>query len=105
MPHVRAWLIAGAVGVALAAAAAPLILCQNAIYIPTHARRQPSSAVADELARDAGGQWEAVSIRAADGATLRAWCFTPQHPSGAAVILLHGVADTRRGVLGHARFL
>jgi uncharacterized protein len=105
MPHVRAWLIAGAVGAALAAAAAPLILCQNAIYIPAQARLEPSSALADELAHGDGAQWEAVSIRAADDATLRAWCFTPQHPSGAAVILLHGVADTRRGVLGHARFL
>src|SRR5262249_34415988 len=35
----------------------------------------------------------------------RGWLFTPRAPNGAAVILLHGVGDTRTGVLGHAGYL
>ena len=30
---------------------------------------------------------------------------TPARPNGAAAIVLHGVGDTRLGVLGQARFL
>ena len=43
-----------------------------------------------------------VSISAQDGATLRAWFIAPSHPSGSAVILLHGVADNREGMIGYA---
>jgi fermentation-respiration switch protein FrsA (DUF1100 family) len=42
------------------------------------------------------------SILAADGVKLQAWYIRPAQPTGAAVILLHGVADTRRGVAGYA---
>jgi alpha-beta hydrolase superfamily lysophospholipase len=43
-----------------------------------------------------------VSIRAADGVPLRAWYIDAAHPNGAAVILLHGMADSREGVGGYA---
>lgn len=43
-----------------------------------------------------------VSISAADGATLRGWFVAPAQPGGSAVILLHGVADNREGVIGYA---
>ena len=42
------------------------------------------------------------SISASDGAQLQAWYIRPPRPNGAAVILLHGMADTRRGVAGYA---
>jgi hypothetical protein len=42
------------------------------------------------------------SITAADGAQLQAWYIRSTHPNGAAVILLHGMADTRSGVAGYA---
>src|SRR4051812_50082229 len=41
-----------------------------------------------------------VSIIAADGATLRAWYVEPVSPNGKAVVLFHGVTDTRAGVAG-----
>jgi uncharacterized protein len=41
-----------------------------------------------------------VEMQASDGALLRAWYVTPQVPNGQAVILLHGVTDTRLGVAG-----
>lgn len=42
------------------------------------------------------------SITARDGAQLQAWYIRPAHPNGGAVILLHGMADTREGVAGYA---
>jgi dipeptidyl aminopeptidase/acylaminoacyl peptidase len=48
---------------------------------------------------------ETVRIRAADGALLEAWLFTPASPNGGVRIVLHGVADAWMGVLEHARFL
>jgi hypothetical protein len=41
-----------------------------------------------------------VSIRAVDGALLKAWFVQPPHPSREAVILLHGISDNRMGVSG-----
>lgn len=43
-----------------------------------------------------------VSISAVDGALLRGWFVAPAHPGGSAVILLHGVADNREGMIGYA---
>jgi uncharacterized protein len=46
-----------------------------------------------------------VSVSAGDGVTLRAWLFTLSQVNGDAVILLHGVADNRSGMLGNADLL
>jgi alpha-beta hydrolase superfamily lysophospholipase len=46
-----------------------------------------------------------VSITAGDGATLRGWSIRPLQGNGDAVILLHGVADNRMGMLGYADLL
>ena len=63
----------------------------------------------DEMARSiatsTGGEWRNAEMRSFDGTQLSAWLFTPQHPNGHAVIAMHGVGDSRRGVLGHAHML
>ncbi len=46
-----------------------------------------------------------VQVSAGGGAILRAWQIVPQSPNGDAVILLHGVADNRAGMLGPAEML
>jgi predicted alpha/beta-fold hydrolase len=46
-----------------------------------------------------------VSITAAGGATLHAWSIVPAASNGDAVILLHGQADNRAGMLGPAGLL
>jgi len=43
-----------------------------------------------------------VSIEAADGIVLQAWFFRPDKANGDSVILLHGIADNRQGMLGFA---
>jgi alpha-beta hydrolase superfamily lysophospholipase len=42
---------------------------------------------------------------AADGIHLRGWTLTPPNPNGSWVLLFHGVADNRVGVLGQSEFL
>jgi uncharacterized protein len=46
-----------------------------------------------------------VSIPAADGVVLRAWSIVPDSANGDAVMLLHGQADNRAGMLGPAALL
>lgn len=46
-----------------------------------------------------------VSVVAGDGVTLRGWNIRPLNGNGNAVILLHGVADNRAGMLGNADLL
>jgi len=45
---------------------------------------------------------EDVMITASDGAVLRGWFVQPRQANGNVVLLLHGVADNRQGVLGYA---
>lgn len=43
-----------------------------------------------------------VSITASDGSTLQGWYLRPHDFSASSVILLHGMADNREGVMGYA---
>ncbi|UWZ86690.1 alpha/beta hydrolase [Occallatibacter riparius] len=58
-----------------------------------------------ELAAENHGLLADVSITAGDGSTLRAWSIVPASRNGDAVILLHGQADNRAGLLGPAGLL
>jgi dipeptidyl aminopeptidase/acylaminoacyl peptidase len=80
-------------------------LAENAIRIGPGARSTPRPQEAGAVAQPTGAAWTEASVTASDGAVLRGWLFRPPQPNGAAVILLHGVSDTRRGVLGPAQFL
>jgi alpha-beta hydrolase superfamily lysophospholipase len=44
-------------------------------------------------------------VRAPDGVLLRGWKVAPPQPNGSWVLLLHGVADNRVGVIGQSEFL
>lgn len=52
-----------------------------------------------------GAQREDFDVRAPDGVALRGWKVRPQNPNGSWVLLFHGVADNRIGVLGQAELL
>ena len=52
-----------------------------------------------------GGHREDFNVRAADGILLRGWIVRPDHPNGNWVLLFHGVADNRVGVVRHSEFL
>jgi hypothetical protein len=74
-----------------------------ALHAPRRDRPRPETA--DAIARQTGATWTDAQVTALDGARLDAWFFKPRQPNGSVVILLHGVGDTRSGVLGHAAFL
>src|SRR5215471_105478 len=84
-------------------AAASSFLAENALHVWNH--DPATAAAANAIARQGGSSWQPLQITTNDGARLDAWLFTPEHPNGAAVILMHGVADTRVGMSGHAPFL
>jgi alpha-beta hydrolase superfamily lysophospholipase len=48
---------------------------------------------------------EDLVVTAADGTKLRGWKVRPENPNGSWVLLFHGVADNRIGVVGQAHFL
>ena len=48
---------------------------------------------------------EDLEVRAPDGVLLRGWKVRPREPNGAWVLLFHGVADNRTGMIGQADLL
>jgi alpha-beta hydrolase superfamily lysophospholipase len=103
LPRAKRLLIAAAIGLLIGLPAASCLVAEGALHIWN--RPKPEPRVAQNAAESADATWEPVEIGAADGAPLSAWIFTPRHPNGAAVILLHGVSDTRAGSLAVADFL
>ena len=52
-----------------------------------------------------GSTREDFDVRAPDGVLLRGWKARPKNPNGSWVLLFHGVADNRVGVIGQSEFL
>lgn len=80
-----------------------IVVTDNAVHLP--GRIPPNADAAQRLARGTGSTWKEISVTAADGVALSGWLFTPAEPNSSAVIALHGVGDTRMGMLAHADFL
>lgn len=89
------WIAAGiaAAGIVLWAASG-IVLCEATIRVP--ARPFQSVEISGSHRKD-------VEIRAADAVLLRGWLFVPENSNGNCVIALHGISDTRTGVIGLAR--
>jgi hypothetical protein len=51
-----------------------------------------------------GAHSEEFDMRAPDGALLRGWKVRTAKPNGNWVLVFHGVADNRAGVVGQAQF-
>jgi uncharacterized protein len=60
---------------------------------------------ADASLAHSGGHREDFNVHAPDGILLRGWIVRPDHPNGNWVLLFHGVADNRIGVIGQSEFL
>jgi uncharacterized protein len=67
-----------------------VVLCEAALH--PFRRSVPANARAGD-----------VEISARDGVPLRAWLVAPAQPNGSAVIVLHGIADSRAGQTGLSR--
>jgi uncharacterized protein len=60
---------------------------------------------ADASFANSGGHREDFDVRAPDGILLRGWLVRPDHPNANWVLLFHGVADNRIGVVAQSEFL
>ena len=60
---------------------------------------------ADVTFQPIGAQRENLEVRAPDGALLRGWKVRAAQPNGSWLLLYHGVADNRVGVVGQAELL
>ena len=74
--------------------AAGMVLCENTMHVPK--RATPDIRFPGATRRD-------VQMSASDGAVLRGWFFTPEASNGNVVLVLHGISDSRGGVMGLAR--
>lgn len=91
-------------GAAFLWVAASALLCENALNLPALLRPSADRALAVRTARETQSAWAAIEIQARDGAILRAWWFRPPD-ARATVLVLHGVADARKGVMYHSNIL
>jgi uncharacterized protein len=69
-------------------------------------------ALTPDMRRDAdvtfaqiGARCEEFDVRARDGAMLRGWKVRAAKPNGSWILVFHGVADNRYGMVEHARML
>jgi alpha-beta hydrolase superfamily lysophospholipase len=60
---------------------------------------------ADASLGQTGVYRETFDVRAPDGILLRGWKVRAAHPNGSWILLFHGVADNRMGVIEHALIL
>lgn len=101
--RIKRLLVAAAVGVVLGFLAASYMVAEGSVHI--WQRPKPDPDLAEAIARPIDASWEPVQVTAKDGVLLSAWVFTPRRPNGSAVVLLHGVGDTRSGSLSVTGFL
>ncbi len=85
------WSAAAVVAIAVVLCGfAGAVLCEAALHPPRRVVLSNPSA-------------STVQVTARDGIDLRAWLFRPEKPSGDAVLILHGIADSRASQVGLAR--
>jgi hypothetical protein len=102
-PYLRRTVIGLIAAAAIGVLIVSLVLADGALHI--YNRPVPDDSGAQRVAAASRADWAPAQVTAPDGTVLRAWIFTPRAANGSAVILLHGVGDTRAGVLSHAGYL
>lgn len=94
---VAVWLAVGAI--------AGILSAEWALHPMRSTLTQDDEEQAAAVAKSHGAILLPVETTASDGAILRAWTIRPASGNGDAVILLHGVANNRAGMLGPADML
>jgi uncharacterized protein len=95
--------VAALTGLTLGSVCLSVLITEGALHI--WQRPAAETPPAEALSRQTGASWGSVQALAGDGVVLDGWLFTPRQTNGAAVIALHGVGDTRLGMMAHAEFL
>ena len=78
------WLLSGAV------------LCESVLRVRVKAQQAPTHVPLQT-------HWRSVHVTARDGALLKGWLLSPANPSGHYVVLLHGIKDSKSGMMRLAR--
>jgi hypothetical protein len=99
------WVACIAVAWLAVCAIAGIVAAEGALHPSRLKLTQDDEAQAAAVAESHGAVLQQVEITASDGAILRAWAIRPAPGNGNAVILLHGVANNRAGMLGPADML
>src|SRR5258705_4872534 len=94
---------AALIGIFIGSLLLAVVLTEGALHIRD--RAAPNPRAANNLARATNSTWEPARITAADGIPLEGWLFRPADGGGSAVMLLHGVGDSRLGMMEHAHYL
>jgi dipeptidyl aminopeptidase/acylaminoacyl peptidase len=82
-----------------------IVAVESALHPARRALTPADQAQARALAAQNHADVRQVSIPAQDGVTLSAWQIRPAAANGDTVLLLHGQADNRAGVLSYAALL
>lgn len=82
-----------------------LVAVEAALHPGRRSLGPEAEATAQAIALRNHAELAEVSVVANDRTTLRAWSIRPAYRNGDAVILLHGQADNRAGMLGNAELL
>ena len=100
------WIVAAALFLALALVfLAAIELCETTVHLKPNRLTTQNTENARSLAATAGARLEDAEIRSSDGVALKGWFFRSTNQLAEPVILLHGQADNRKGMLGIASFL
>ncbi len=98
-------IVTGLLGFLTISAIAGAFLAEVTLHPGRHLQSSGNEMQAREMARVHNSELTDIAIAARGGATLRAWSIRPANSNGAAVILLHGLADNRFGMTGYAELL
>jgi alpha-beta hydrolase superfamily lysophospholipase len=98
-------IVTGLLGFLTISAIAGAFLAEVTLHPGRHLQSSGNEMQAREMARVHNSELTDIAIVARGGATLRAWSIRPANNNGAAVILLHGLADNRFGMTGYAELL
>jgi hypothetical protein len=78
------------------------VLSEGALHPPRKGNPGSDAERAAAVAQRCQSLVQSVNVRTPDGVLLHAWWLEPAHPSGKAVIALHGIADSSMSSLGFA---
>jgi alpha-beta hydrolase superfamily lysophospholipase len=100
------WIVAAALFIAVAVVClAAIELCETTVHLKPNRITIQNTENARTIASAVGARLEDVAIESSDGVPLKGWFFRSTNPLAEPVLLLHGQADNRKGMLGIASFL
>jgi pimeloyl-ACP methyl ester carboxylesterase len=100
------WIVAATLFIALGVVClAAIELCETTVHLRPNRITSQNTENARTIATAVGARLEDIAIESSDGVQLKGWFFRSTNQLAEPVLLLHGQADNRKGMLGIASFL